>query len=325
MSVMTKILLISNKSDLTIDFVVLRLTELGISFYRFNTEELGHTVSVNLDFENDTFYLHDSVLHITIDLIEIASVYYRRPEIPKFADDTLTQGENNFLKSEFLYLLEGIYKILQKAYWISPLYSIREAENKVYQLKLAKEIGFRVPPSLITNIPEQADAFYSKQKRNCIVKPIKTGLIEDTLQPKVIFTSKLENFDQNLLRVQSCSTFFQKCINKIGDVRVTIVGETIFAALIHSQEETESITDWRRSERPLNYSKIDIPDDLTTKCLRLLKSLNLRFGAIDFILDENTDYLFLEINPNGQWAWIEKQLGYDISGTISKLLIDEIF
>ena len=59
-------------------------------------------------------------------------------------------------------------------------------------------------------------------------------------------------------------------------------------------------------------------------CLKLTKKLELNFSAIDLILDKNKDYIFLEINPNGQWAWIEKRLGYNISCEIIKLLMENI-
>ena len=322
---MTKVLLISSKTDLTTDFIVTKLTESGINFYRFNTEELGVSVSILIDFDEEKYIVFDKVLNLEIDLKGFSAVYYRRPEIPKFDITNLSTGEKDFLRSELLYSLEGIYKLLQNAYWISPLYSIREAENKIFQLELAKSLGFQIPPSLITTIPKKAEDFYDKHDRNCIIKPIKTGLIEDANEPKVVFTSKLQDFNQNSNRIQSFPTYFQKVIEKKADIRVTVVGDAIFPALIHSQEVVESQIDWRKSEIPLKYSRIDLPTDLRNMCILLLKSLKLRFGAIDFILDKNGEYVFLEINPNGQWAWIERQLEYDISGTIVKLLVNENF
>ena len=55
-------------------------------------------------------------------------------------------------------------------------------------------------------------------------------------------------------------------------------------------------------------------------CIRLLKELNLQFGAIDMIKTPDGSYIFLEINPNGQWAWIETQTGLQISDAIINFL-----
>jgi glutathione synthase/RimK-type ligase-like ATP-grasp enzyme len=74
----------------------------------------------------------------------------------------------------------------------------------------------------------------------------------------------------------------------------------------------------------LHHSKIELPSNILKKCFDLTSRLKLKFGAIDFILDKNGEYIFLEINPNGQWAWIEKQTGYQISDEITNLLEYEI-
>jgi len=78
-----------------------------------------------------------------------------------------------------------------------------------------------------------------------------------------------------------------------------------------------------KSIEPLPHSKIIIPKKIEKQCISLVKKLGLNFGAIDFVLDENNEFIFLEINPNGQWAWIETQLNYPISETITNLLIEK--
>jgi glutathione synthase/RimK-type ligase-like ATP-grasp enzyme len=141
----------------------------------------------------------------------------------------------------------------------------------------------------------------------------------------VIFTSLIDEFPSNPDEIESNPNFLQNQIAKKGDVRVTMVGNTAFAVLIHSQDYENTRIDWRKGETLLKHSRITLPKELTEKCVTLLHRLNLRFGAIDLILDDSNDYVFLEINPNGQWAWIEKQTGYQISDEIVKLLCNEIF
>lgn len=322
---MTKILIISNKSDLTSDFIVKRLKERNIKFYRFNTEELTKSISISLDFKADLYQLFDSNTNQIINLKEFTSVYFRRPEMPTLGSEGLSIGEVDFLKSEIMFTLEGVYKILRKAYWVSPLYSIREAENKIYQLELAKSLGFNIPDSIISNSYEQTKEFFTRNENKCIIKPIKSGLIEDKRESKIVFTSIIEAIPENKSKIDEFPSFFQNCIEKKGDVRVTMVGEQVFATLIHSQGFKDTQTDWRRGEKTLSHSRIELPTDLKNKCVSLLKALDLRFGAIDFVLDKYDEFKFLEINPNGQWAWIEKQTGYQISNEIVNLLDDEHF
>jgi len=321
---MTKVLIITNKSDLTSDFIVKRLKEKHLSFYRLNTEEISKSCFFTFDFQKNLFILSDTILCKQFNLKEFSSVYFRRPELPIINTNDLCSGEIQFLKNEFYYALEGLYKILKNLYWINPIYAIREAENKIYQLELAKSIGFCIPNSIVTNIYTDALEFYNRNNTNCIVKPIKSGLIEDKNTPKVVFTNLLKE-KPHREQIEVSPNFFQAHIKKSYDVRVTMVGEKAFAALIDSQNNEETMVDWRRGEFSLKHTKIELPDEILKQCITLLKALNLRFGAIDFVLDTNGNFIFLEINPNGQWAWIEKQTGYEISNEIVNLLKYESF
>ena len=320
---MTKILIISNKSDVTSDFIVKKLKERHIDFYRFNTEELLNTCSLTIDYTTNEISIVDLPSKHRIDLTNFTSIYFRRPEIPLFNAYDINKAEKQFLRNEFAYTLEGIYKLLRNAFWISPLYAIREAENKIYQLELAKSIGFRIPNTIITNSYDDFLRFYKINNRDCIIKPIKSGLIESKKKSKVIFTSVIKEKSRSRREFEISPNLFQEHIYKKGDIRVIIVGNKVFATLIHSQENPQTKIDWRRGENLLKHSKIEIPSAILTLCHRLISKLNLRFGAIDLILDINDNYYFLEINPNGQWAWIEKQTGYKISDEIVNLLEHE--
>jgi glutathione synthase/RimK-type ligase-like ATP-grasp enzyme len=322
---MMKVLILTNKSDLTSDFIVKKLKERNISFYRFNTEELTKSISISLNFQTDLFQLFDSNSEEIINLKEFSSIYFRRPELPAVDIKNLSIGEVNFLKSEIMFTLEGIYKILRNAYWVSPLYSIRESENKIYQLEIAKSLGFNIPDSLISNLYEQTEVFFNRNMSKCILKPIKSGLIDDKEEPKIVFTNIIEKLPKDKSKIERFPVYFQNCIEKKGDIRVIMVGENVFATLIHSQDYENTQIDWRKGEITLNHTKFELPSDLINKCISLLKVLKLRFGAIDFVLDKYDKLIFLEINPNGQWAWIEKQTGYKISNEIVNLLQYENF
>jgi len=318
---MNKVLLITNKSDVTTDFIVLKLKSANVSFYRFNTEEVGNTVFVTLDFQTQRFFLVDSVQNQRFDLLEFTAVYYRRPEV-ELHSKGLSSAEEHFIKSEILYALEGIYRVLQNARWLNNVYDIRNAENKLYQIQLASSLGFKLPNSIISNCRSELLNFFETNLSDCIIKPIKSGLVHlDNEEEGVVFTSKIDVSDLIQEKITSCPAYVQKLVSKKGDVRVTVVDNQIFAAFIYSQENEETKIDWRRGELPLRHVSISLPDEIQNKCASLLAKLNLNFGAIDFIVDDEGNFIFLEINPNGQWAWIERQLRYPISDTIVNFLI----
>ncbi|MBW8201844.1 MvdC/MvdD family ATP grasp protein [Flagellimonas abyssi] len=322
---MTKVLVITNKSDITSDFIIRSLKKENIDFYRFNTEELTKSLELTIDLSSKKYSIFDSNQELNIDLTSFSSVYYRRPELPLISNEGLTNGELKFIQNEIIFSLEGVYKILKNAYWISPLYSIREAENKIYQLQLAESLGFKIPESIISNSAKNIRSFYSKNNEECIIKPVKSGLIDDEKESKVVFTNKLKILPTSDNKIKVSPNFLQTEIKKKGDIRVIVVGNKIFSTLIDSQSNDSTKTDWRKGEKPLNHQKINLPKQVENKCISLLRKLNLRYGAIDFILDKSGNYIFLEINPNGQWAWIENQTGYPISKEIVTLLKNENF
>lgn len=318
---MTKILLITNKWDFTTDFVVRRLKEAEADFYRLNTEEIGKSCFATFDFDNKQFHLYDKELKQWYDLHEFTSVYFRRPELPNIDMKDLSQEEQFFIRAEHHQFLEGLYKILDKSYWISPIDSIKRAENKIYQLLLAKEIGFDIPHSLITNRVSDFNGFRDRITNECVIKPIRSGQIGWPETHKVVFTSKLEHVPVDA-EIKICPSFLQERIEKECDIRFTIVGRNTFAVAIDSQTNPETQTDWRRGENLLPHKLIELPEQIVEKCFSMLSALNLQYGAFDFVLDKEGNYYFLEVNPNGQWAWIECQTGCNISGAIAKQLIE---
>ena len=317
------ILLITNKDDVTTDFVVNRLNKLGEPYYRLNAEDLVSGVGVNLDIGKDEYVLIDHQRNQQISLSSVKSVYYRRPGLPEIDMSALSIGEVSFIKREVVYTLEGIYKILRDRFWISPVASIREAENKIYQLLVARDIGFEIPRSLVTTSPEKAEVFFNELEGECVIKPIRNGKVDDPGNPMVVFTTLIAADDVGLLNgVRRSPTYLQGKIDKVADIRVTVVGTRVFSAKICSQEYEETMIDWRKGENSkIRHEKIELPLEVQDKCIELVKRLGLHFGAIDFVLCKNMRYVFLEINPNGQWGWIEKRLGYDISGAIVDLLL----
>lgn len=321
------ILLITNKNDVTTDLIVNKLNNLHHPYYRLNTEDLFHFSGTTIELSNNIIscMIKDYFKDHELDLTRITAVYFRRPGTPNVRNDSLTIGEQNLVQIESQYALEGIYKVLDSKLWVSPIYSIREAENKIYQLLIAQELGFHIPDSMITTSQKDAIEFMEKYRSGCVIKPIKSGRVDDGPHHKLIYTSFLGDEHINYLDgISGCPSYFQEKIDKRADIRATIVGNNVFAAILHSQENDESMIDWRKAgDRGIRMERYELPANITELCINLVKRLNLKFGAIDLALDLNGGYVFFEINPNGQWGWIEKALEYNISGALIRLLLGE--
>lgn len=209
------IVIITNKDDITTDFVVNRLNKMGAEYLRLNTEDLVSGTGISFDIhtnQNSLLVLYKSKI---LNLSDVKSVYFRRPVLPHVKMDLLSQGENEFLVREISYVLEGLYKALRKCFWMSPVDSIRQAENKIYQLLMAQDTGFEIPHSLITTSADKARAFFEQFGGDCIIKPIKNGTIDDEQNEKVIFTSSLKGRDINWKdAVTLCPIYLQPNIKK---------------------------------------------------------------------------------------------------------------
>lgn len=310
---MMKVLLFTNKEDITTDFVVQELQQRKMDFYRFNTEELSKTVQIDLDIEKERYLLIDKQDNKEYNLLDFTHIYYRRPELPSYNDSDLTDGEKTFFQIEIYYTLEGVYRLLADKHWFNNVYSIRNAENKIYQLLLAKKVGLVIPETLISNRYDSVKRFL--EEGNHIVKPVHNARILDGENSKIVYTSEIK---QEVVKeeVEKNINYLQNKIEKRCDIRATFVGRKCFAVSIDSQELEETSVDWRKGEHVLHHTPIELPRDLQDKCIRLMERLELNYGAIDFILDKEGNYVFLEINPNGQWAWVEHLTGLPISKEI---------
>ena len=166
--------------------------------------------------------------------------------------------------------------------------------------------------------------FYEGSKKDVIYKPLRKGrLIRDEKQ-SFIFTNIVKNgTPADFENVQYAPCLFQKYIHKKMELRVTVIGERVFTVSIDSQKVPGAIHDWRRAQDNLIYKIFKLPGELECKCKELVKKLGLEFGAIDLIVTPNDEFVFVEINPNGQWAWIQ-QLIPDIPmrETLADLLIE---
>ena len=201
--------------------------------------------------------------------------------------------------------------------WFNHPNSVILAEDKPRQLRLAKAIGFAVPETVITN--ELCAIRHLFASGYVIAKPLKQSLLEEDNGPgSIIYTTtihSIEEIDAESLRV--VPVIFQRRIDKQLDLRVTVVEANAFAVAINSQKFERTKTDWRHSSTvELEHEVFDLPKQLVEKCVEIVKRLNLRYGAIDLVLDTSGNFWFLECNPNGQWAWIENRTGLPIADAI---------
>lgn len=302
------ILIITHKTDFTADFVVNKINQREIAYRRLNCEDL-----LSSEF---SIKFADGFRYSILGESNYKSVWFRRTKLPEIKG--LSKEETVYTLSELDGFFKNLFSILP-AKWLSSPAAVYKAENKLLQLKTAQQLGFVIPKTLVTNSKEELKEFYKANNRDIIIKPISQTRISNQENSAFIFTNPVsQNMMEQIEQFDLTPCIFQRNIPKEYEIRATVVGEKVFAAAVYSQSDDDTKNDWRRKR--LKFVETQIPPEIQNLCMRLLKELNLGFGAIDLIKTPSGEYVFLEINPNGQWAWIESQTGQKISDAIIEYL-----
>jgi len=311
MIIYPKVLFVTNKDDLAIDFLIYKFKDKGIEYMRLNSEDIVN-VSAYYDLQATNLKYGDDLYNLN----NLKSVYFRRA--PTIFPNSIEYNDTTFINRERKDFLEGLYCSLDVK-WINPLFSTYKAERKIYQLTTAKRVGFSVPPTVVSNNPSEVMSFIGEQGE-CIIKPICHGLQVTREGAFSIYTSETKNIkilDKNLLF--ECPAFIQKRINNYRDIRATVVGKEIFAVEIETDEEIK--TDWRKPGLKKKYTIHNLPDCIKELMFKLHDELDLIYSAFDFILTPDGEYFFLETNPAGEWVWLERELNLSISNAIINELL----
>lgn len=248
---------------------------------------------------------------------EIRSVWWRRPAHFGLPDD-LSLQEREFATDEVDQVLRGLWGSLD-CYWISHPESIRQASWKGEQLHRAATFGFEVPRTLITTDPDEAREFFAAVHGRMIFKVMSDPYLgaatmsrkypAEQLEPYQTMTTLITESELDLLdSVRLVPCLFQEYVDKAVELRVTVIGDELFAAEIHSQDDERTAVDWRHYDVEIPYAEAKLPAELADRCLAFVRSYGLNFSALDLILTPDGRYVFVENNPNGQFMFIEHKV-----------------
>ena len=307
---MSIILIITSEMDSDADFMICRLRDQGENPVRLHTQDFPQAASLSLSLEDDWRGCIKAQGR-EIKAESIRSVWWRRPGAYTLPD-SLGREEAKFVSDELHQTLHGFFESLD-CYWMSRPETIRRASYKLEQLKRAKAMGFEVPSTLVTMDAKAAQDFYERHGGNIIYKtfsqPIIIGNEHENERSQTVYAqpvSKEQLSDSEAIRQAPC--LFQANIPKQLELRVTVIGDEVFTAAIHSQENSATQHDWRHYEVEIPYSYYELPKDIAERCLNFVKSYGLNFSAMDLVLTPDDRYVFLENNPNGQWSFIEHEV-----------------
>jgi len=311
---------LTNSNDATSDYLCKKFLDGEVKYLRFNTDKDLKKTKYN--FSDKQHYIEWNSHQINPQ--NISAIIYRRPK-PISLSNNYDEFYNRHIALEWSEVLEGFLSYIPVHLWINHPSLNYLASHKIEQLNKAKQFGLKTPKSIITNQREVAHQFIINLKGSVIVKPLSSGYIErdkpedDTL----IYTCKFPLSNIELLeKIDECPVLFQEQIKKSMDVRVTVVDNELIAIGMTSLDNLNGqILDIRRNNMAnVIYSKLSVPRNVEKSILSLMKSYKLRFGALDFAITPKDQWIFFEINPNGQWAWLDQCAGAQISDIYIKAM-----
>ncbi|MCJ8153158.1 ATP-grasp ribosomal peptide maturase [Chryseobacterium sp. SSA4.19] len=310
------ILCITHSGDFyNIDLFFDYLKTKNISYFRLNSDRLNHLQKIMI--REDFFELTDE-LGNTINSKEIQAVWHRKSwgiSIPEELDESY---RSVFLK-EYVSLRYNLLTILEHLPWINPLENENKIDgNKMFQLKIAKKNNLTIPKTIFSNDSDRITAFFQESCNGKMVAKLH-GVISKSMSGENFLSTNIidENSLDDIADIAYCPMIFQPYVEKEYELRIVYVNGEFFTGKINNSENV----DWRVAKGNYFWSAYHLPEYIQANLTSMMKEMGLYIGAIDMIKGKDGNYYFLEVNPQGEWGMLQKELNFPIAERIADNLI----
>lgn len=188
--------------------------------------------------------------------------------------------------------------------WINDPWKAIEAANKLVQLRIAREVGFAVPETIVTNHPDTARRFVASG--SSIVKPILPMSWDDGAHRVAVARTVTIDQMASDRAIAACPMIYQRHVRKQCDLRIVVFGSEILAVRIDSQRREDTAVDFRAGDYfDLVVEQVDLNSDTRRRIARFMSVSGLLHASFDLVISAEGDFVFLEVNQQGQMTWIE--------------------
>ena len=307
------VLILSSLYDFSADLVALRLQDADVPYVRLIREQLAdHRLTLDPLVPELAIRGPSGNYYVGRDL---RSVWFRQPVFLRNTPADPLPSEKQLERSQWMGFLRGLC-VFRHAAWMNSPTATYIAESKPYQLSVAASCGFQIPATLATN---DVDRIREVFPDSVAIKSLDTVLLregDDCLFTYTILNPGDELSDET---VHAAPLMAQRALEEKTDLRITVVGEDIFAIRILSRGSS-IVGDWRTvPKHDLEYHDIVLSDDIAECCRLLTHRLGLSFAAIDLV-ETPQGVFFIEINPTGEWGWLstkERPIDHAIASWLS--------
>jgi glutathione synthase/RimK-type ligase-like ATP-grasp enzyme len=295
--------------------VIGHLDDLGAEVVLLDLSDLPDRATLTVDYDGGT----PAQLELgrdgagPIDLLRVTALWWRRPQAVE-PSSIVDPEVRLFTVNEWQEAINGLWQLID-ARWVNDPVRDDVAARKALQLRVAAEVGLRVPRTLITSDPQRACAFIEREGVGRAVYKSFSCTHALWRETRLARAEALELIDS----VRLAPVIFQEYIAADVDIRATIVGRDVFAAAIHSQD-TDYAVDFRVSLGQAKVEPVVLPEDVEHRLLALMDRFGLGYGAVDLRRTPEGEHVFLEINTAGEFLFVEERTEQPIARALATLL-----
>jgi len=316
------LILTHSRDSFTVPRVVDALAELGAEAIRLDTGRFPMSVRISSGFGLAPEEIFFETEEVRLCARDVSAVWSRRIWEPTL-DPELDARFRELCRAEAAEALAGFFEALGGARWVNRPREDRLASHKPRQLRLAGELGLRVPRTLLTNDPDHARRFFGELGGAVVCKLQRAPSVSMEAAPLRMHTSVVRTEDLGELdALRHAPMLFQENVPKALELRAVVVGDELFVGAIDASASATGATHWRAAaSNEVAWTKGSVSGQTAERLRELARRLGLVFGAIDLIRTPSGEEVFLEINPVGEWGMLERDLDLPISEAIARSLV----
>jgi len=313
------VLILAGERDVSADRMVRALGDRGVGVFRADLGWFPQQLTLDAELRDGRWVGRLVTPHREVALEELRSVWYRSPSTFRFPAE-MSDTERRHAQHEAKLGVGGVLGALPVR-WVNHPSRHADAGYKPRQLVAAARAGIAVAPTLVTNDPAAVRRFAARcGPTGLVTKMLGAPAITEQGGRRVALTERLSaSCLADLRGVERSAHQFQRWASKREEARVIAIGEQVYAVAIRAGSAAAYV-DWRADYGALNYERIDPPAEVTCGVRSLLADLGLVYGALDFVIGPDGTWTFLEVNPGGQFGFVEDRTGVPLTAALADLL-----
>lgn len=311
------VLVLTGADDPTADAVISEVTRRGITVSRHDLGDFPAHAQFVAIHGKDGWSGRIVGSATTTNLDDVGAVYYRRPSRFTFPPG-MSAADLAYAEAEARLGIGGVLAALS-CRWVNHPHNIARAEWKPLQLETARRCGLTTPRTIISNNLLEATAFAEYIDGPIVCKTLSSITLAERGRHKITYTTLVDPSNIDDASFSVTANLLQEWVLKAREARVTMVGETALGVAIEADSRRAHI-DWRSDYDSLRYLPVDVPAEVLIGMCAYLSDFGLSYGAFDFVITPDDEWVMLECNPSGQWLWLHHFADLPIPAALADLL-----